>query len=158
MTCDVIEAAHVTGDHASTAQRITRRHLTRNNGDRMPDRDNAALVDRYIASWNETDAERRRALIADTFTPDVRYVDPMMRGDGHSGIDALVDGVHAKFPGFRFALSRAVESVDDHVRFSWQLGPAEAPGLIEGTDVARVADGRFAAIHGFLDRVPEGAA
>jgi hypothetical protein len=115
------------------------------------------LVDRYIASWNELDAERRRALIAETFTPDVHYVDPMMKGDGHSGIDALVGGVHAQFPGFRFALSRAVESVGEHVRFSWQLGPAEAPGLIEGTDFARVSNGRFAAIHGFLDRVPASA-
>jgi hypothetical protein len=125
---------------------------------RMSNADNADLVDRYLASWNETDADRRRALIAETFTPDVRYVDPMMRGDGHGGIDALADGVHAKFPGFRFTLARAVESVDDHVRFSWHLGPAEAPDLIEGTDVARISGGRFAAIHGFLDRVPASVA
>ena len=26
------------------------------------------LIDRYIAMWNETDAERRRALIARTWT------------------------------------------------------------------------------------------
>lgn len=116
------------------------------------------LVDRYIASWNELDVERRRELIAETFTPDARYVDPMMQGDGRDGIDALVGGVHAQFPGFRFALSRPVESVDGHVRFSWQLGPAEAPGLIEGTDFARVTDGRFASVHGFLDRVPAAAA
>jgi hypothetical protein len=115
------------------------------------------LVDRYIASWNELDVERRRELIAETFTPNARYVDPMMQGDGHDGIDALVGGVHAQFPGFRFALSRPAESVDGHVRFSWQLGPAEAPGLIEGTDFARVTDGRLASVHGFLDRVPASA-
>jgi hypothetical protein len=26
------------------------------------------LIDRYIAMWNETDAERRRTLIAETWT------------------------------------------------------------------------------------------
>ena len=117
--------------------------------------DHTALVDRYIACWNETDADARRARIAETFTDDVRYVDPMMQGDGHAGVDALVGGVHAQFPGFRFALCRAAESVGDHVRFSWQLGPAEAPDLIGGTDFARVSvDGRLAVVHGFLDRVP----
>ena len=123
----------------------------------MTNDSHAALVDRYIASWNETDAEQRRAIIAETFTPDVRYVDPLMQGDGHAGLDALVGGVQAKFPGFRFTLARAAESVGDHLRFSWRLGPADAPGLVEGTDLARVAaDGRLADVRGFLDRVPDG--
>jgi hypothetical protein len=118
----------------------------------------AALVDRYIASWNEADAAARRALIAETFATEARYVDPLMRGDGHAELDALIAGVQARFPGFGFVLTRPVESVDDHVRFSWQLGPADAPALIEGTDVARVGkDGRFAEVRGFLDRVPQGA-
>jgi len=120
--------------------------------------DHTALVDRYIACWNETDAAARRVRVAETFTPDVRYVDPMMRGDGHDEIDALVAGVHAQFPGFRFALCRPAESVGDYVRFSWQLGPAETPDLIGGTDFARASeDGRLATVHGFLDRVPAAA-
>ena len=32
------------------------------------------LVERYIATWNETDAERRRALIARTFTENASYI------------------------------------------------------------------------------------
>ena len=40
------------------------------------------LVDRYIAMWNETDAERRRALIAQTWTEDARYVDPVLQAEG----------------------------------------------------------------------------
>ncbi|HEU4643608.1 MAG TPA: nuclear transport factor 2 family protein [Gemmatimonadaceae bacterium] len=119
----------------------------------------ADLIDRYIACWNETETDRRHALIAETFTPEASYVDPLMRGDGHQGLDALVQGVQQRFPGFRFALTRPVETVQDHVRFSWSLGPGEGPTLIEGTDFARVAtDGRLAEIRGFLDRVPEGAA
>lgn len=120
--------------------------------------DHTALVAQYIACWNETDEARRRALVAATFADDVRYTDPLMQGTGREALDGLIRGAQAQFPGFRFALTRAPERVDDHVRFSWQLGPAGAPGFVEGTDFARIApDGRLASVHGFLDRVPSGA-
>ena len=48
------------------------------------------LVDRYIAIWNETDDERRRDLIARTWTEDSTYLDPMVRGEGRGGIDAMI--------------------------------------------------------------------
>ncbi len=41
------------------------------------------VVDDYIAAWNETDAVRRRALIAGAWAEDATYVDPLMRGEGH---------------------------------------------------------------------------
>ena len=34
------------------------------------------VVDGYIAMWNETDPERRRAIIEQTWTEDGSYVDP----------------------------------------------------------------------------------
>lgn len=58
----------------------------------------ADLIDRYIAMWNETDAERRRALIARTWTEDANYLDPALQGGGPTGIDAMVRGVHERFP------------------------------------------------------------
>ena len=39
------------------------------------------LIDRYIATWNETDAGRRRDLIAQTWTEGANYLDPMLRGE-----------------------------------------------------------------------------
>ena len=120
----------------------------------MPD--HTSLIEQYIASWNETDDARRRALVAATFADDVRYTDPLMRGTGHEGLEGMIRGAQARFPGFRFVLTRPAERVDDHVRFSWQLEPDDAPALVEGTDFARVAaDGRLATVHGFLDRVPD---
>ncbi len=35
--------------------------------------DAAAIADRYIATWNERDAPRRRALLADAWTDDAQY-------------------------------------------------------------------------------------
>ncbi|WP_343654979.1 nuclear transport factor 2 family protein [Cupriavidus sp.] len=121
--------------------------------------DLAELADRYLAAWNETDAVRRRALIGRTWTESAVYVDPLMRGDGHAGIDAMIAGVQARFPGFVF---RRVSPVDAHganLRFTWELGPAGEAALVVGTDFATIADdGRLAGMTGFIDRAPAGLA
>ena len=96
--------------------------------------DHTALVDRYIAIWNETDAEQRQELIAKTWTESAHYLDPLMQGDGHAGIDGLVRGVQAQFPGFHFRLASAVDGHHDQVRFVWELGPEGVEAPIIGTD------------------------
>ncbi len=68
----------------------------------MPDV--TTLVDSYIALWNEPDPARRRALVEQTFTADGEYLDPLMRGEGTDGIDAMVAAAQAQFPGTRFVL------------------------------------------------------
>ncbi len=59
------------------------------------------LVEDYVEGWNETDVERRRALIARTWTDGARYVDPLMRSEEHAGMDAMIQSVQARFPAFR---------------------------------------------------------
>src|SRR6478736_5540906 len=76
------------------------------------------LIDRYIATWNEADGERRRALIAGTWTDDASYLDPMLQGEGRDGIDAMIAAVQERFPGHRFRRTGEVESHHDRVRFS----------------------------------------
>ncbi|EYS89247.1 polyketide cyclase [Cupriavidus sp. SK-4] len=121
--------------------------------------DPATLADRYLAAWNETDAARRRELIALAWTESASYVDPLMRGDGHGGIDAMIAAVQAKFPGFRFTRVSPVDAHGEHLRFTWELGPAGEPALVVGTDFATIsADGRLARMTGFIDRAPAGLA
>jgi hypothetical protein len=115
--------------------------------------DTTKLIDDYIACWNETDAGKRRALIDRAWTERATYVDPMMSGDGRTGIDAMIAGVQAKFPGFRFRVSKPVEAVSDRVRFSWECGP-DGTSVIGGTDFATVADGRLSTVTGFIDFAP----
>ena len=81
------------------------------------------LVDRYIAVWNETDAGKRRELIAKTFTEATHFVDPLQEGEGRAGIAALVDGVQQKFPDYRFRRVGAVDAFRDRLRFRWELAP-----------------------------------
>jgi hypothetical protein len=115
------------------------------------------LIDRYIAIWNETDARRRRDLIARTWTEDSTYVDPLMRGEGLDGIDAMIQGVQAQFPGLLFRRTGDVDAHNDRVRFAWELGSEGAPALAGGVDFGVIAGGRLQAITGFIDFAPKQA-
>ena len=116
--------------------------------------DPKSVADSYLDAWNETDADRRARLLREHWVDDARYVDPLMRGDGLQQIDALIAAVHARFPGFRFALVNGADGHGDHVRFSWSLGPADGEAPIGGSDVVELRNGRIARVIGFLDRVP----
>jgi hypothetical protein len=112
------------------------------------------LIDRYIATWNETDGGRRRDLIAQTWTETACYLDPVLQGEGRDGIDAMIVGVHERFPGHRFRRTGEVESHHDRVRFTWELAPDEGKPVVTGTDFGIVTqDNRLAAITGFFDHV-----
>ncbi len=112
------------------------------------------LADRYIAVWNEADGSRRRELIARTWTEDARYLDPLMQGEGHAGIDGLVQGVQAQFPGHTFRRTGEVDAHHDHLRFTWELGPESAPPLVRGLDFGVNQEGRLSRDTGFLYKLP----
>jgi hypothetical protein len=110
----------------------------------------------YIDLWNERAPNRRREILKANWTADAAYVDPLMAGDGHDGVDALISGVQQRFPDFKFRLIGDPNGFGDHVRFSWGLGPDGADSPIKGTDFAVLRDGRIRSVTGFLDQVPAG--
>jgi hypothetical protein len=120
--------------------------------------DATTIAARYIDLWNETAPDRRRELLAANWASNAKYVDPLMSGDGHDGIDAMIAGVQQRFPEFRFRLIGEPNGYGDHVRFSvrfsWGLGPDGVDSPIKGTDFAVVRDGRIQSITGFLDQIP----
>lgn len=76
------------------------------------------------------------------------------RRPGQAGIEALVNGVQERFPGYRFRRAGAVDGFRDRVRFRWELTPEGGDVFVDGTDFAQVVDGRLDRVTGFLDRVP----
>jgi hypothetical protein len=116
--------------------------------------DAVGIAHRYIALWNEPVAARRRQRLADDWTADARYVDPMAGATGAEQIDALISAVQQRYPGFRFRLKGQADAHGEHLRFSWTLGPRGAEDLIEGTDFAEVESGKLRSVTGFLDKVP----
>jgi hypothetical protein len=116
--------------------------------------DPAALADRYIEAWNETDAARRRTLIAALWTEDAAFSDPIMAGDGVDGIDAVIAGVQSRFPGHRFSLIGQPDGFGDFVRLSWGLAPVNGEAAVKGTDFGRLENGRLKSVTGFFDQLP----
>jgi hypothetical protein len=114
------------------------------------------VVVRYLAAWNETEAKRRRELVAKAWTDDGTYVDAAREGHGHDSLDAMIATAQGHFPGYRLRLASGIETHHDYLRFSWAAGgTAEAPLYIKGTDFVVVAgDGRIKSVVGFVDAAP----
>lgn len=109
----------------------------------------------YLATWNETDPAARRALLEQHWSADVTYVDPLADVAGREQLDATIAAVQQQFPGFVFTSLGEVDAHHTQARFRWGLGPAGSEPVVEGSDVVVTdADGRIAAVHGFLDKVP----
>ena len=117
--------------------------------------DVTTIVDTYFAMWNETDPKARRAQIERAWATDGRYVDPMLEADGHAGLDQMVAGVQARFPGHRFRRLSGVDLHHDRVRFAWDLVAPDGAVTVAGVDVGVLDDdGRLASIMGFFGELP----
>jgi hypothetical protein len=117
--------------------------------------DIASVIERYIDVWNETDASRRRQLIAEVFAEDAQYTDPLAAVRGHDGIDQFVAAAQSQFAGLQFSLGGPIDAHHDQARFTWHLGaPGATEPVVIGFDVAVMNDGRVREVFGFLDKVP----
>lgn len=118
-----------------------------------------SVVDEYFAMWNEEDADARRQRIAAAWAADGAYVDPLLEANGQDALHAMVDGVQAQYPGYRFRRTTAVDVHHDRARFGWELFGPDGDILVAGIDVATFApDGRLASITGFFGPLDEEAA
>lgn len=112
------------------------------------------VVDDYIATWNETDAERRRELVAKAFADDATYVDAHRSGEGTEGIAEMIGAAQEQFPGHRIELSYGPDSHNDRVRFAWTLHGPDGGAVAGGADFATLAgDGRLRDVTGFPEPV-----
>ncbi|HZR36838.1 MAG TPA: nuclear transport factor 2 family protein [Nevskia sp.] len=116
------------------------------------------LVHRYIDSWNQTDAGRRKAAIRELYTADAGYTDPLAAVQGWDGIDGFVAAAQQQFKGLVFSLAGKVDAHHDTARFTWHLGaPGAAEPVVIGFDVVAAQDGRLRQVYGFLDKLPAAA-
>jgi hypothetical protein len=112
-------------------------------------------VDRYLALWNETDPAKRQAGIAELFTADAGYADPLAAVSGHEGIDALITVAQSQFAGFVFRPHGTADAHHNLLRFQWELGPDGVEAPVVGFDVAVLTEsGQIKQVYGFLDKVP----
>jgi SnoaL-like domain len=117
-------------------------------------------VDTYLAMWNETDPARRAVHIAQAWTEDGSYLDPVLEAEGHTALSEMVAQVHERFPGNRFRRLSGIDQHHDQLRFAWQLAAPDGAVTVAGVDIGVLApDGRLQSITGFFGELPaEGAA
>ncbi|MCX0243501.1 hypothetical protein [Streptomyces drozdowiczii] len=129
------------------------------------------LTDRYVAVWNEPDAERRRAAVRELWSADAVHVlrPPqeireaaeglgfdrlLLEACGHEALDVRVTRAHEEFvaPGtFVFRSRGNADRLHDVVKFTWEMAPrdgGEAAGvglevLVLGPDGRIVSDYQF---------------
>jgi hypothetical protein len=109
-----------------------------------------AVIDTYVATWNETDPAKRAELIAASLGADLWYRDPLLEADGLEAYDAMIAAVQAQFPGLVLTRTSPVDGHRDLVRFNWALGAPGADPVFAGLDVAKLdAAGKLHRIIGF---------
>jgi hypothetical protein len=121
--------------------------------------DLTAIVDKYLAAWNETDATDRRRKIDELWAADGTYTDPLAAASGRDGFDQLIGAAQQQFAGLQFVRGATYDEHHSVVRFTWDLVPAPgAEPVVIGFDVAEVnSDGQISNVYGFIDKMPAGA-
>ncbi|MFB7456275.1 nuclear transport factor 2 family protein [Streptomyces sp. NPDC056188] len=116
-------------------------------------------VTRYFEAWNAPDAQTRAKAVADAWSPDGTYTDPLADAGGHEEITAVISAAREQFPGCAFRLTGTVDGHHDTARFSWELvNETGGTAPVAGSDVITLDDeGGIRAVLGFLDRVPAAA-
>src|SRR5579863_6062321 len=93
MTLGVIDWRTRTSDHSGVNQSPGRPPMT----DTIQATDARQVARDYITLWNETDADRRGALLSKQWTGAATYVDPLAKAQGPVEIGAYIGGVHQRF-------------------------------------------------------------
>ena len=85
-----------------------------------------AIVQDYIAVWNEPDAGRRRALIRILWQEDASHLARTLEAIGHAGIETRVADAYARWVREKGNVFRLRDGVDGHhgtIKLRWEMLP-----------------------------------
>jgi nuclear transport factor 2 (NTF2) superfamily protein len=84
----------------------------------------AAIADKFVSLWNESDAQRRRIAMADLWAVDAVHRTPSMEACGHDAIEARITTAYEKWVrdlNYRFVMTEQVSAHHDAVRLRWAM-------------------------------------
>jgi hypothetical protein len=112
----------------------------------------ADLMERNLFEvFGQVNSARRAAAIAELYTADCTFFEAEEQVTGREALDAKVGSILKDAPGFVFRAPGPAQINHDLGRLLWQLGPAGAPSVVTGTDIAIFEHGRIRALYTFLD-------
>jgi hypothetical protein len=117
--------------------------------------DAQTLADRYVAAWNERDADRRRNAIAALWSSDALRHSGGREAREYEVLEKRILGPHENNVGrdrARFRAVRNAHQLSDVVTFRWEMLPAEGETVLaSGLEFLIVdADGRILLDHPFV--------
>jgi hypothetical protein len=113
------------------------------------------FVDRYVALWNEPDADVRRRTIEELWAPDGSNYTPAMQAVGYEALDARVTSAYETYVGSgKYTFRPHVPAVGHHgvVKVIWEMvtDPEEEIASIGIEFLVLDDQGRIASDHQFI--------
>jgi hypothetical protein len=111
------------------------------------------LMERNLSKvFGERDPGRRRRAIAELYAEDCALYDTEGESIGQAAISERVEGILGESPaGFTFSPVGPAEVIHDLGRLRWQTGPAGAPPVMSGMDLAVFANGKIRTLYTFIE-------
>ena len=102
--------------------------------------------------FGQADSVRRAAEIAQLYTEDCRFFEAEEEVVGREALNAKVGAILKDAPGFVFRAAGPAQVNHNLGRLHWHFGPAGAPPVVTGMDIAMFERGRIRALYTFLDK------
>jgi hypothetical protein len=117
--------------------------------------DAQTLADRYVAAWNERDADRRRKAVATLWSPEARRHVRAREAPEYQVIEKRILGLRAMSAargGDRFRAAPKAERLSDVVTFRWEMLAPDGDAVIAGGIEFLIVDdeGRILVDHQFV--------
>ena len=111
------------------------------------------VMERNVSEvFGEPDPGRRMRAITELYSHDCALYDADGQSIGQAAISDRVGRVLDESPpGFAFSLVGPAEVIHDLGRLRWQTGPAGAPPVASGMDVAVFTNGRIRRLYTFIE-------
>jgi hypothetical protein len=112
-----------------------------------------SLMERNLLEvFGQRESAPREAAIAEIYTAECTFYEAEERIVGREALNAKVERLLRESPGFVFEAAGPAQTNHDLGRLQWRLGPAGAPPVVTGMDVAIFEHGRIRALYTFLDK------
>ncbi|MGW7540868.1 nuclear transport factor 2 family protein [Streptomyces sp. NPDC054770] len=108
-----------------------------------------------LGVFNEPDAERRNAAIAETYAEDVVWHEPDRVNRGREAFAERATELLAQTPGWVFRPAGPVSVLDDLGHLGFVYGPAGEPPVVTGMDIAHCKDGVIVELYTLVAEVPQ---
>jgi len=114
-----------------------------------------AVVEAYVAAWNEPDDALRTVLLERSCTGDATYTDPSVHLVGRPALVAHARRFAERWPGAHIAITSPINEHHKSIRFRWRVVGPDGATRRQGVDFAELGpDGRLRHVVGFFDAAP----